>query len=140
MATHDGLGARPASPSQIACEQLAVLGDGVVEPGDAIEREEPDAEGEGVVLVQGRLDERVVGTAVDVPVDALIELDQRPLVVASRRPASSSRSARATVAILRVRALGGEAGRGALEREASLGERGEVSDVDRRRRRSRAAG
>src|ERR671919_710713 len=61
-------------------QELAVLTDGILEPGDAVEREEPDPQGQHVVLVERRLEKRVVRTAVDVPVDALVEVDQRPLV------------------------------------------------------------
>src|SRR5437867_2509906 len=61
-------------------EQLAVLAHGGVETGHAIEGQEPDAQCEHVILVQRLLEKRVVGAAVDVPVDALVELDQRALV------------------------------------------------------------
>ena len=86
--------ARGASPSQIACSSSRVLGDGVVEPGDAVEREEPDPQRQGVVLVQRRLDERVVRAAVDVAVDALVELDQRPLVARVGERRAARRAAR----------------------------------------------
>ena len=52
----------------------------VLEPRHAIEREEPDAQRQNVVLVQGRRQERIVRAVVDVAVDALVEVDQRPLV------------------------------------------------------------
>ena len=58
-----------------------MLLDCVLEPRHAVEREEPDPQREHVVLVERRLEERAVGAAVDVAVDALVELDQRPLVV-----------------------------------------------------------
>ena len=113
-------------------EQLAVLGDGVVEPGDAVEGEEPDAQRQRVVLVQGRLDERVVRAAVDVPVDPLVELDQRPLVAAVGDARQLGEERTGDLAVVRARALGREAGREALEHDPGLGERGEVADVDRR--------
>ena len=114
-------------------EQLAVLGDGVVEPGDAVEREEPDAQGEGVVLVQGRLDERVVRAAVDVAVDALVELDQRPLVAGrgdagqlGEERARDRRGPRRSRARRRSRAAKLSSASRASESD------GEVADVDRR--------
>ena len=57
-----------------------MLPDRVLQARDAVEREEPDPEGEDVVLVQRLLEERVVGALVDVAVDALVEVDERALV------------------------------------------------------------
>ena len=94
VAAHDGLGARRIAVAD-RLQQLAVLGDGVVEPRDAVEREEPDPQRQDVVLVQRRLDERVVRAAVDVPVDALVELDQRPLVACVGDGRAARRGARA---------------------------------------------
>ena len=95
VVAHDGLGAgRVAVADRL--QQVGVLGDGVVEPGDAVEREEPDPQRQRVVLVERRLDERVVRAAVDVAMDALVELDQRPLVARVGEAGSSARSARAT--------------------------------------------
>ena len=79
VVAHDGLGPLGVAVADRP-QQLGVLGDGVVEPRHAVEREEPDPQRQRVVLVQGRLDERVVGAAVDVAVDPLVELDQRALV------------------------------------------------------------
>ena len=71
MVAHHGLGAgRVAVVDRL--QQVGVLGDGVVEPGDAVEREEPDPQRQCVVLVERRLDERVVGTALVVALDALV--------------------------------------------------------------------
>ena len=42
-------------------EQLAVLVDGILELGDAVESEEPDPQGEDVVLLERAREERVVG-------------------------------------------------------------------------------
>ena len=67
-------------------EDLVVLADGAVEALHAVERQEPDAERQHVVLPEGRLEERIVGAAVDVPVDPLVEVDQPPLVQRVRRP------------------------------------------------------
>ena len=77
-------------------EELAVLADGVVEPLDAVEREEPDAQREHVVLLERRLEERVVRAAVDVPVDPLVEVDQasRSSRVRRRRLRRARRAAR----------------------------------------------
>ena len=71
MVPHDGLGAGGIGVAD-RLQQIAVLGDGIVEPGDAVEREEPDPQRQRVVLAQRRLDERVVRAAVDVAVDALV--------------------------------------------------------------------
>ena len=124
--------ARAASPSQIACSSSRVLGDGVVEPGDAVEGEEPDPQRQGVVLVQRRLDERVVRAAVDVAVDALVELDQRPLVARVGDAGQLGEERARDLAVVGVRALGGEARGEALERDPRLREQREVADVDGR--------
>ncbi len=133
--------ARGASPSQIACSSSRVLGDGVVEPGDAVEREEPDPQRQRVVLVERRLDERVVGAAVDVAMDALVELDQRALVapcLGERRQLGEERAR--DLAVVVVRALGREPGGEALEREPRLREAARGRRRRPARRRCRGAG
>ena len=76
-------------------------------------------------------DERVVRAAVDVAVDALVELDQPPLVArgGERRQLLEQRPGNRAVVL--VRALCREPGGEALERAPRLGEGGEVADVDR---------
>ena len=108
-----------------------MLGDGVVEPGHAVEGEEPDAQGEGVVLVQGRLDEGIVRAAVDVPVDALVELDQGALVVGVVRSREIGEESPRDLEVAAVRALGRKTGREALERDPYLREGGEVAHLNR---------
>src|SRR5438270_9486232 len=54
-------------------EELAVPEHGLLQLPSAVEREVPDPEREDVVLLEGRLEERVVGAAVDLPVDPLVE-------------------------------------------------------------------
>ena len=132
VVAHDGLGALGVAVAD-RLQELAVLGDGVVEPRDAVEREEPDPQGEGVVLVQGRLDVRVVGAAVDVAVDALVELDQRPLV-AGRPPRRAAPRAASGRSRGRRRSRARAASRAAkLSRvQPRLGEGAEIADVDRR--------
>ncbi len=108
------------SPSTVADrqEQLAVLADRVLEPGDPVEREEPDAKREDVVLVQRLREERVVRAAVDVAVDPLVEVDERPLVgLVARRARALRGGGRAPRGRLR-RALGGEPRGPRLERAA----------------------
>src|SRR4030095_11902585 len=61
-------------------EQLSMLANRILEPSHPIEREKPDAQGQDVVLVQGRCQERVVRALVDVAVAAALEVDARPLV------------------------------------------------------------
>ena len=120
-------------------QQVAVLGDGVVEPGHAVESEEPDPEGEDVVLLERRLDERVVRAPVDVTVDALVELDQRPFVAGIADAGQLVQQRPCDRPVLGARALGGAAGGEALERETRLRQCPEVTDVDAARRRSRDA-
>ncbi len=107
-----------------------MLGDGVVEPGDAVEGEEPDAQRQRVVLAQGRVEVRVVRAAVDVAVDALIELDQRALVVSLGDARQLGEERARDLAVAGVCALGRLARGEALERDPHLGERGEITDVD----------
>ena len=109
-----------------------MFGDRVVELRDAIEREEPDAQAEGVVLVEGRLDERVVGAPVDVAVDPLVEVDECALVVRVARAGKVGEEGASDVAVVGIRTLGGKAGREALEGDAGLREGGEVTDLDGR--------
>ena len=75
-------------------QQVAVLAHCVVEPGHPVEREEPDAQREDVVLVQRLLQERVVRAAVDVAMEALVEVDERPLAELLARRRSAPRAAR----------------------------------------------
>ena len=130
VVAHHGLGAgRVAVVDRL--QQVGVLGDGVVEPGDAVEREEPDPQRQGVVLVERRLDERVVGTALDVAMDALVELDQRPLVARVGEAGQLGEEGAGDLAVVGVRTLGGEARSEALERDSRFREEREVADVDR---------
>ena len=129
MPAHDCLRAGGVAVED-GLQQLGVLGDGVVQPGDPVEREEPDAERQRVALVQRRLDERVVRAAVDVPVDALVELDQLALVAGRGDGGQLGEERLDDRPVGVVRALGGETGSEALEHEPRLGERREVADVD----------
>ena len=81
MAAHRRLG-----PGRVAVadrlEQLAVLVHRLLELGDAVEREEPDAQRQDVVLLERAREERAVGAGPDVSVDALVEVDQATVVAA----------------------------------------------------------
>src|SRR5262245_10586974 len=129
VALHHGLGTAGVAVED-RLQQLTVLGDRVVEAGDAVEREEPDAQREGVPLVQRRLDERVVRAAVDVAVDPLVELDQPALVARGCNRGQLVEEGARDRPVVVVGALGGEPRGEALERAPRLGERGEVADVD----------
>ncbi len=87
-----------------------MLGDRVVEPGDTIESEEPDAQGQRVVLGQRRLEVRVVSAAVDVVVDALVELDQLALVARRGDQGELGEERAGDLDVVGIRPLGGEPG------------------------------
>src|SRR6478609_2602874 len=84
VAQHGGFG-RVAVAVADRLEQLPVLAHGIAELLDAVEGEEPDPQAEQVVLAERGREERVVRAPVDVPVDALVELDQAPLVAVGLR-------------------------------------------------------
>ena len=63
-----------------------------------------------------------MGAAVDVAVDALVELDQRPLVARVGDAGQLGEQRARDLAVVGVRALGGEARGEALERDPRLGE------------------
>ena len=68
--------------------------------------------------------------AVDVPVDALVEVDQAALVARRPRELGEQRPASARSAAVRRSAASARGGR--LERAPHLGQAGQVADVDRR--------
>src|SRR5688500_10471056 len=79
VAPHDGLrGLGIAGLDRL--EELAVLLDRVSEACDSIEHEEPDPKSQHVVLLERRLEERIVGARIDLSMDALVEIDERALV------------------------------------------------------------
>src|SRR5262245_17016814 len=103
----------------------------VVEPRDAVERDEPDAQRQDVVAVERLLEEVVVGAAVDMTVQPLVEIDQAALVE-SRRPVELREQPLGLPEVIRRPALGGEARSSALEHHAHLRQRGEVAHLDAR--------
>ena len=111
----------------------------VLEARDAVEREEPDPEREDVVLVERLLEERVVRAAVDVAVDALVEVDQRALVGAVVDLLELGEQSVDRLAVGRRRPLGREPRRAGLERVPHLREPGQVARRRRPRRTSLAA-
>src|SRR5262249_10911682 len=120
----------PAITVADGAEELAMLPDRVVESLDAIEREEPDAQRQHVVLLERPREEGVVGAGIDMPVDSLVELDQRPLVVLGRYALELFEELDTALAILRRRMLGGETCPGGLEGEPHLGQAGQIAHID----------
>ena len=102
----------------------------ILQPGQPIECEEPDAQGQDVVLVQGRREKRVVRALVDVPVDALVEVDQRPLVRLVAHVVELLQQDCDGCAVGVRRAFGGQASGARLECESYLRESREVTNVD----------
>src|SRR5262249_33877592 len=84
VAAHDvGGPVRLARPDR--AEQRRVAADCLLETRRVVEREVPDPQRVHVVLLQRLLEEGVVRPAIDRAVDALVERDQRALVVAALR-------------------------------------------------------
>ena len=108
-------------------EQLAVLADGVTQLLDAIEREEPDPQAQQVVLAERGGEERVVRGPVDVPVDALVEIDQAPLIAVGPVELGQQR--------LRLRPVGGGAALGGGARGRRLEQPAHLAGVRPGRRR-----
>ena len=109
-----------------------MLTDRLVESLDPVERDEPDAKRQDVVLLERGCEERVVRAPVDVLMDPLVELDQTTIV----RLAAQGRQLLEELVdrlSIRVRRAGRrEPRRQRLEDDAHLGEPGDVADVDAR--------
>ena len=92
--------------------------------------EEPDPQRQHVVLVEGRLEKRVVRAAVDVAMKALIEVDQGSLVACRDVELGEKCVGLGSLGV--GRSLRGESRCVALQRRPYFGESREVADVDGR--------
>src|SRR5919198_3115844 len=89
-------------------EELAMAEHGLLQLSGLVERQVPDAEGEHVVLLEGRLEKRVVGGAVHLAVDPLVQgLPLARVEVGSSLELVEERLQ--GIAVFVRRALGGEA-------------------------------
>src|SRR6266581_8327698 len=61
-------------------EQRPVLGHGLAQPHALVEHEEPQAQAQVEVPLEGALEERVTRAAVDAAVDLMVELHQLTLI------------------------------------------------------------